>query len=198
MRHTSLTQSRWHNLVTVGPISYDIIQLFTTITDFVAFFYFNGYMVFVPAVSLMGVGPGRPVPAQYSFLKINGNNESLVWSRFESDKVNCLPLLPTVMHASQFFSWTKSIFFWTKSALFLKKDNSTAIKSHWFGSRFQIYFRKGVFWKVLSCFLWPCWVYDRPLLVVWLLISEQKRMGFKSIKYRLFCWMSDQEQKWRQ
>ena len=45
----------------------------------------------------------------YSFLKINENNKSLVGSRFESDKVNCLHLFPTVMHALQFFVRAKSI-----------------------------------------------------------------------------------------
>ena len=38
-------------------------------------------------------------PKEYSFLKINENSLALVWSCFESDKVNHLHLLSTVMHA---------------------------------------------------------------------------------------------------
>ena len=34
--------------------------------------------------------------------KINENDESLIWSRFKSDKVDCLHLLPSVIHALQF------------------------------------------------------------------------------------------------
>ena len=61
----------------------------------------------------------------YSFPKINEKNESLVWSHFESDKVNCYHLLPTVMHALNSF--------FKQNSILLLKSNSITIKSHWFG-----------------------------------------------------------------
>ena len=56
-------------MVFVGLISYDSIQLLTTTTDFVAFFYFTKCVVFIPPLLLVGAERLRPVCAQ--FCKIN-------------------------------------------------------------------------------------------------------------------------------
>ena len=65
---------------------------------------------------------------KYSFPKINENNESLVCSRFESDKVDCLHLLPT----------ENSVL--NKEYIVTQKNNSIVIKSHWFGLDFKFAF----------------------------------------------------------
>ena len=43
------------------------------------------------------------MPFVYSYPKIKANNESLVWSRFEENKLNCNELLPVVMHVLRLF-----------------------------------------------------------------------------------------------
>ena len=52
-------------MLSAGAISHDGIKLFTATSDFVAFFYFTGYVVLIRLLVLVGAKTGRPVPAKF-------------------------------------------------------------------------------------------------------------------------------------